>query len=255
MKRLLLVSALMSLTTLFSTGNVQADESLVLYYSFDDGSGDEAKDSSGYGNNGVLVPAGDWVDGKFGGAIQVTNAAGHVEMTPSDSLSADIFVGEFTLAAYINPALSGDWGHIWRSRPITTGHNTLFVNAGGFMSWRAIVGGAWTVLCEGAGGDVVANEWQHVAIVSDEEQFRMFINGEVVKESPYVATDGAIATFYVGGDGQSENYTGAIDETAVWNRALSQDEIKAIAKDGVEAFLAVEPVNRLLSMWGKFKIY
>jgi hypothetical protein len=255
MRNLLLAFVMMGLAILYFTGNVQADESLLLYFPFDEGGGDEAIDSSEYGNNGIAVPAGDWVDGKFGGAIQVTNAAGHIELTPSDSLNGDILVGEFTLAAYINPALSDTWGHIWRSRPTASGHNTLFVNAGGFLSWRGMVGGAWTVLCEGAGGDVVANEWQHVAIVSDEGMFRMYVNGELVAESPFATTDGGIATFYVGGDGQSENYTGAIDEFAIWNRPLGEDEIKAIATDGVGMFLTVEFADILPTTWGSLKDY
>lgn len=256
MRCLILVSVLVGLAVLYFIGNVQADESLVLYFPFDEGSGDEVADFSGYDNNGVLIPAGDWVDGKFGGAIQVTSAAGHAELNSSDSITGDIFMRSFTLAAYINPALSDTWGHIWRSRPNPgSGHNTLFVNAGGYMSWRGTVGGSWTVLCEGTAGDIVADEWQHVALVGDESKYRMYVNGKMVMESAFIETDGAIEIFYVGGDGLSENYTGAIDEVAVWSRVLSDEEIMALCTDGVQVFMAVEPENRLPSTWGSLKVY
>jgi hypothetical protein len=233
--------------------NASADETLVLYYAFDEGSGDEARDSSQYGNDGVMVPAADWVSGKFGGAIQVTAAAGHVEITPTDSLNGDILMGTFTLTAFINPALSDTWGHIWRSRPVESGHNTLFVNNTGFMSWRGMVGGAWTTLCESPAGGIVADEWQHVAVVSDEANFRIYIDGEMAVESAFAETDGVIETFYVGGDGQSENYTGAIDEVTVWSRALTQDEIGILATDGMDAIQAVDPAHKLVTTWSRVK--
>jgi hypothetical protein len=254
MRSLILVYVAVGLIVLPSIVNAQADETLVLYYPFDEGSGDEARDSSQYGNDGVMVPAADWVDGKFGGAIQITAAAGRVEITPTDSMHGDIFVGTFTLTAFINPALSDTWGHIWRSRPVESGHNTLFVNNTGFMSWRGMVGGAWTTLCESVPGSIFADEWQHVAVVSDEANFRIYINAEMAIESAFADTDGAIETFYVGGDGQSENYTGAIDEVTVWSRALTQDEIGILSTDGMDAIQAVDPAYKLATTWGRVKI-
>ena len=122
------------------------------------------------------------------------------------------------------------------------------------MSWRGIVGGAWTTLCESAAGGIVPDEWQHVAVVSDEVNFRIYVNGEMVAETAYAVTDGAIETFYVGGDGQSENYTGGIDEVALWNRTLSDDEINAVM-DGVGSTQAVDSADKLAIKWGSIKAY
>jgi hypothetical protein len=254
MRSLILVSVVTGLVMLSSIGNAEIDESLVLYFPFDEGKGDEVKDLSKYGNNGTAVPKADWVDGKSGGAIQVTGGAGHVEIPASDSLHGDVLVESFTITAFIRPVLSGDtWQHIWRSRPLEAGHNTLFVNIGGFLSWRGMVGGSWTVLCEGIAGDIVADEWQHVAMVSDGKNFRMYVNGKQVQETAFIETDGAIETFYVGGDAVSENYTGAIDEVSVWSRVLSEDEINILYTEGVEAFLSVKPAGKLATTWGEIK--
>jgi len=252
MRSLIPVFVAMGLVALSSVGYAQIDESLVLCLPFDEGAGDEAEDLSKYGNNGTAVPKADWVDGKLGGAIQVTSGSGHVEIPASDSLTGDTFIESFTLTAFVRPALTGDtWQHIWRSRPVESGHNTLFVNIGGFLSWRAMVGGSWTILCEG--GVISADEWQHVAMVSDGKNFKMYVNAELAKETNFMETDGAIQTFYVGGDAMSENYTGAIDEVSVWNRALSEDEIRTLCTEGVEAFLSVDPAGKLAATWGKIK--
>lgn len=254
MKHLILIALVAVLTVVPSVGNTQVDSSLTLYFAFDEGKGDEAKDSSEYGNHGTFVPKADWVDGKFGKAIQVTTGNGHVEIPVSDSLHADFFKKSFTLSAWVKPALSGDtWQHIWRSRPGGTGHNTLFVNIGGFLSWRGRVGGNWTVLCEGTSGDVKANEWAHVAIVSDEDKFKMYVNSVQVKETDFQETDGAIETYYVGGDGMSENYTGAIDEVRVWNRALGEDELRDSMDKSATEFLAVDSMSKLTTTWAYIK--
>jgi hypothetical protein len=48
----------------------ETDVSLILSLSFDDGSGKIATDNSKYGNNGALKGSPNWVDGKFGKALQ-----------------------------------------------------------------------------------------------------------------------------------------------------------------------------------------
>jgi hypothetical protein len=252
MKTLILVFVVMSLLVL-SPISYSLDKSLVLYLPFDEGSGDTVKDSTQYGNDGVIVPNGDWVNGKYGKAIQITAGKGHVDIQPSDSLTGDVFVESFTLSGWIKPALTGDaFQHIWRSRPVESGHNTLFVNTGGFLSWRGMAP-AWTTLCEGTAGDIAKDEWSFFTIVSDGKNFRMYVNDKLVKESAFMKTNGTIMTYHVGGDGLSENYTGAIDEICVWNRTLSENEIINLYTKGMKAFMAVDSVDKLITMWSEIK--
>ena len=48
--------------------SVNVEEGLVVYWSFDEGSGNIASDLSGNGHDGVLIEP-QWTDGKFGGDI------------------------------------------------------------------------------------------------------------------------------------------------------------------------------------------
>ena len=52
---------------------------------FDEGSGDVASDSSGNGNDGTLMEAPEWVDGKVGKALAF-NGTNYVEVPDADSL-------------------------------------------------------------------------------------------------------------------------------------------------------------------------
>ena len=47
-------------------------------------------------------------------------------------------------------------------------------------------------------------------------------------------------------------FDGALDEVAVFNRALSQAEIKD-AMEGIDKLLAVEAADRLTTTWGQIK--
>ena len=53
--------------------------SLVMYLPFDDGKGKVTKDVTGNDNGGTINGDAQWVDGKFGGALEFTNRNGWVE--------------------------------------------------------------------------------------------------------------------------------------------------------------------------------
>ena len=139
---------------------------LVAYYPFDG----DAEDASGNGNHGQGTGSINYVEGKFGKALELSNGE-YIEMEATDTLHGDIFKAEpFTLSAWIYPKPETRYGHVWRSNPVGAGHNTLFIigDEGG-ISWRARINGAWSWddLCETEPGIVKANQWIHVAVTND----------------------------------------------------------------------------------------
>ena len=51
-----------------------------------------------------------------------------------------------------------------------------------------------------------------------------------------------------------DRYTaGIIDDVALFNVALSENEMNSIMNNGIEESAAVEPVNKLTTTWGKIK--
>ncbi|MBM3235794.1 LamG domain-containing protein [Candidatus Poribacteria bacterium] len=235
-----------------SLGYARLDEALVLYYPFDEVKVDAVKDASPNKNDGVIKGTAKLVDGKFDKAIDLPSAS-FVEMQASDTLTGDLFKdGAFTIYAWINPSFAGStWEHIWRSLPgPPKGHNTFFLNLDGRLSWRASVGGTWTVLCETAPGLVPKGEWTNVVVLGDTKNFKIFVNGKEAMKCEYKKTDGGNATYHFGGEG-GESYAGAIDEAAVFSRALSEDEINKYL-GGIKA-AAVVPKGKLTAIWGTLK--
>jgi len=209
---------------------------LLAWWTFDEGSGIVAGDASGNGNDGILQDDPIVVNGKFGQAL--TFEGNRVAIDASDSLTADLFQGSFTLSAWINPTRTGNmWQQIFRSiRADDTSNDTLFVNNDGRLSWRGYVDGAWVEgMCETTPDVVAAYQWTHVTVTSDETNFRIYVNGDLSQESAFRITDGPNATYYIGGDPMwtDESYTGMIDDVRIYNTALTEFEILT-AMEGVE---------------------
>jgi len=90
-----------------------SEDGLVGYWNFDEGSGDTAKDSSGKGNDGELIPVlsggvyvpPSWAKGKRGGAIKFT-LDHKVRFADSDTL--DMGVSNLTVSAWVYQESSSD---------------------------------------------------------------------------------------------------------------------------------------------------
>ncbi|TKJ36309.1 MAG: hypothetical protein CEE38_12915 [Planctomycetes bacterium B3_Pla] len=207
-----------------------ASAELVGQWKLDEGSGTTAVDATGNGNDGTLEDDPTVVDGQFGQALAFE--VSRVGIPASDSLTADLFQGSFTLSAWINPKRTGNtWQQIFRSiRADDTSNDTLFINNDGRLSWRGRVGGGWAGgMCETASDVVPADQWTHVAVTGDGTNFRIYINGALSQESAFQTTDGTNATYYIGGDPQwtDESYSGVIDDVRLYDHAMSAEDIAA----------------------------
>ncbi|MDP6752007.1 MAG: LamG domain-containing protein [Candidatus Poribacteria bacterium] len=233
---------------LLSGWAVEADKDLILYYPLDK----DTSDASGKKNSGELKDKVSFEKGKFGKAIKLIPDQ-PILIEPSDSLHGDIFLEPFSYTLWIKPDFKGTtWEHLWRSLPSAAGHNTLFVNKDqGLVSYRGRVGG-WTTLCQTDGGLIKKDTWTNVTLTSDTKKFKIYIDGDLKKGTDYKKTDGKNTEYRIGGSG-GETYAGLVDEVAFNARALSDAEIKSIARVGMEVFLAVDANGKLTRNWAKIK--
>ncbi|MDA1193198.1 MAG: LamG domain-containing protein [Candidatus Poribacteria bacterium] len=244
----LLLTALAAMLTTASLHALQLDDDdLLLYVSAND-ENDVVADDSANGLEGMITGNVEWVDGKYGTALGFSES-GDVAFPhiPLDSRS-------FTITMWVNPTLTGALEQCVFSQTQVNALNTsmhfrTYTNATvrmGFYSNDLDAVGA-----------AVADEWQHVAywLDVDDTLRRIYINGEQVAEDAgksginYLGTAGNTVIGSWGATGQ--RFSGVIGEVQIWNRALSDADIKQSMDE--LATLSVDPVSKMATTLGALK--
>lgn len=106
------------------------------------------------------------------------------------------------------------------------------------------------------GGVISANEWTQIAIVNTGEEFINYVNGEEVNREAFGEGNGATTYVGLGWDGVQggESYDGAVDDVAVFDEALSADDIARFADGTVGEALSVDPQGKTAVSWGLLKL-
>jgi hypothetical protein len=110
----------------------------------------------------------------------------------------------------------------------------------------------------GAGGYATSSypldEWFHFVGVFDNGNVHTYINGEVgssVVEPSDTVDDGDLPVYIGCVVPDSMLFVGELDELAIYNRALTEEEIRADMNDGISA--AVEAGGKLAVTWAGVK--
>jgi hypothetical protein len=264
MKRILITGFIVfSLMVLFvSVGRAELKDGLILYLTFDAVSGDTVKDDSGNGNDGQIQAKAKMVAGKFGKGIELDGTTQFVLVPHNDNMDT---AKAITIAAWINPAkpaascwlyyLISKWNyHAGNGRCYCL---ALLDKAG--ITFRFSKDGTDAGETAASGGvlEYGKNSWQHVAGVYDGKESRAYINGEeaakvaVVKEIFADKADGISIGAGSYGKEAAARFTGIVDDVAIYNRALSVNEIKQLMQGPIG--FAVNSIGKLATTWGDIK--
>ncbi len=200
--------------------------SLILSLSFEEGSGDKVFDSSGYGHHGVLYNEPIWVDGKFGKALKFDGVDDYILIDGMD----DFYRKPFTIVFWFNTTESGTtWEKVFMSQQ---NKFAVFLNRDNrLVSVRGYVSGTWSVLAETTTSVFEFNRWNQLLIVWDGSKYAIYINGELMPLSTSTSNiaDPGTSGYKIGLGGiNSETYNGTLDEFRIYDRALTNEEIKAL---------------------------
>ncbi len=209
-------------------------DNVVGYWRLDDGMGSvTARDSSGRGNNGVLVglsSATAWVPGRSGTALAVA-ANGWVVVTPSASV--DAITDQVTVAGWIYlDGMIMDFATML-SREIAgtiEQHYHLSLNMDRRPNLFITTANKTVILT--APDPVAPRTWVHIAGTYDGMNARLYVNGVPIAGMPITGSFAADTTpVILGGNGNDatdvpiELFPGRIDEVMLYRRALTDEEI------------------------------
>ena len=245
--------SLMVISLMFvGLSNAKIDpKSVVGMWLFDEGKGDTAKDLSENGNDGKLMGSPEWIEGKFGEALKFDGAKAYVEIGDNPVLAPD--TGQLTVVAWVFVTGVGKVS-IMENNAANWGFRYAEPGVPRLNGYIAVGGSHQHVYAE----NTPTKEWVHDAFVWDGKKGKLYSNGKVVAEAAISGPmDQPLGKGFTiarrGSDNASQYFPGSIDEVAIFNVALSSDEILDIINKGFKTILVVSEAGKLTTTWGKIK--
>ncbi len=241
-----LVSFYLAILLLALTANsalAASVKGLVGYWPFHEGVGTITKDFSGDENTGALINEPAWHDGKFGYSLSFNGSDQYVEIPHADSLNA---VKELTVSAWIHNRMVAD------SRLLEPEFHII-----ASKGWAPDAGGSWTLAWDKKSNDlsfcirkasnkgyqcvfadyhVVENDWHHITGVFYNGKLTLYVDGSLAAK-PIALGETSINSnredLRIGAVSPEPNkflqsWDGLIDEVQIYNRALTETEIRAL---------------------------
>jgi hypothetical protein len=204
----------------------------ILYYKFDESSGDVVNDSSGNARTGTAIGTHTWVAGRVGNALTFDGAGAFVVL-PVGVVSN---LTEMTIATWVQVDATKTWQRI-----VDFGNNTTVYI---FLTPTSSTGKIQLAITKTSNpGQQLLNGttalplsmWKHVAVVMDGQKASLYVDGALESTSNITmrpADLGTTASNWLGRSQYSQDpyFKGSLDDFRIYDRALTAEQVAAIAK-------------------------
>ncbi len=231
-------------------------EQIIGIWLLDDAKGDVAKDSSGNGRDGKATGVLKWSKGKFGGGIEFAGSE-RIDV-PYENIFDFGDKRSFSVVVWFNFSTAQDWNRLVRGRnpgPWQGGNTGWELQTQALMihwSLDDVAKNHVKTTYENAGD----GNWRHTAMIVDRSKKKMitYLDGEnekVVDISNIVSITSGLPIVIGGG------IRGSLDEVAIFDVAITQDDVKNIMNkgltDALKGMMPVKPLPKLSTTWGDIK--
>lgn len=206
---------------------------LAAYYPFDGNTNDLTGNTS---NTGQLVGTPTYTCGVVGQGLLLDGANDQIRILNSAGVSGEFDTEDFTLSFYFKPVGFNGTQYLFSKRDTACSNPRQFAIT--YFPGAKLVK---TFLAQDADKDVELNNivanlacWQQLTVVRVDTKVKIYLNGEYQNErgtASRVNIDAAGPIFIGGGDclgGIETPFAGIIDELRIYDRALSDDEVKEL---------------------------
>ena len=210
---------------------------LVAYYALEN----NTQDSSGNNLHGTIVGNPTFVEGLAGyGAAMEFDGESYVDCGFDPRLN---ITGPISMSIWIRPGTDGSIetaplckadsvrGWSWQLR---YGWNTDKPTIMGFQ-FNGTGGTVWVYINQ----KLAMGEWYHIAASHDGATVKCYLDGVETDSAPMPSIIGGPSSLLIGSDGWRDDWIGAIDEIAIYNRGLSDEEVLYLA--GLRENLVLNP--------------
>jgi len=201
---------------------------LVLYYSFDANVGDRVIDESGSGNDGTIHGATCVNDGKIGAAMSFSGAGGQKIITKNED---NLQLQDFTIMAWVKRGSTEKSSNEWEEG------GAIFICGQGGYAFGLYANGSLGLSKVGYHGisaacKITDGNYHHVAVTKSGSKVVFYLDGkpdETEFDDRFQFGNGMAVGARPDVSGPMEAcFLGTIDELAVFNRPLSEDEVKQV---------------------------
>ena len=226
-----------------------AGESPAVALSFDEGKGEIARDSAG--NHDAAIHGAGWTEaGKYGSALEFDGEEDIVTIPDGKGLD---FTEGFTLEAWVRPEATHAWADLFAKEDSETTYSFLLYAQNPSEFPAAYTKGAEAAEASLSGSESLPlNTWTHIALTSDGEHARLYVNGvldETGSAVPLLASNGNLQ---IGGNKiWGEHFEGKVDEVRLYGEALGKSEIEKDRDTAIEPASTPKPVAALSFDEGK----
>ena len=222
--------------------------SLIAYWPMNEGRGRGAYDKSGNDINCWFTGEPAWTEGRFGRAVNLAGSDRYLTNVTDPKLS--LGTGDFTFSLWFKGSSTNNWRHLLDYNGGGAASDpsliiTTYITDGDINSkLRVSLGKEFTdvhyAAADGAPTLNSATDWYHIAFVRNGTTVAGYVNGIQAYAKTTKVIDLVLSNrMYLGKVPHAqEAFNGALDDVAIWSRALTPAQIKALA-DGIATPLNV----------------
>jgi len=214
------------------------NEGLIAHWIFDEASGLSRWSMTG-AHSGTLVSSNGssgWTEGVLNSAIDFGGNITQMRVADSDELD---ITRQITIATWLNGDEFENWDGLV-TKGTTTSPYSLQVMENGQLRFEANHKTGGTRNSWKSAGAITEGQWHHVAVTYDGAAVRFYIDGQLDANVSYAEfqLDTNDEDLVLGADlpGDDEFLDGQMDETRLYNRALSGTEIAKLAENSADTF-------------------
>jgi len=223
-------------------------QTIIAYWSFDDGAGKTAADDSGNKLDGDLVGNPKWIDGKVSKALSFNGVEDYVDVP-------DMTTPEYTTFACWFRKTGPGSGGVPRLHSRGAGPWSIEYGVGNthqpnqlefYFAFQDGSAAGWQAFFEPE-----ENVWYHTAISYDGTWVRAYVDGsEVYSSEQWAGKKINQGISRIGGGALGDAFEGDIDEAILFNVAITENDVKSLTSG---KWASVDPTDKAASLWGRIK--
>ncbi|MDP7453531.1 MAG: LamG domain-containing protein, partial [Arenicellales bacterium] len=208
-------------------------DGLIGYWPLDEGDGTTAANAAG-GADAELYDGVEWIDDPERGMVLSFDGVDGYADAGAETIPQMTQDNDFTWSVWINQGSGNGPNNVVLGNRYSPG--------GGDFAPREFIKYTPTQFefhRDGGGQncdyDDLANsegEWVHYVVVKTGNTLTHYSNGEEGESSTFTSELQNPQPFYFGGDQTNENWIGMLDDIAIWDRSISEEEVALIYNDG-----------------------